>query len=173
MTGNLVPAAPDGTGHTGQAFDLLSRQTLLLVVIIVIIFIFAPLVVVVVLFIIGIISCFVNFVLVLDVIANIVIVINAIAIIVNIFIIYVNIIDQIQRVAFGSFELCQSSEISVKFICSHQRKFLYWYWSFHTKVNGVPVLRLLPFLRVLDVGIRKISLGKKGKIWVLTHRVLE
>ena len=95
------------------------------------------------------------------VIANIVIVINAIAIIVNIFIIYVNIIDQIQRVAFGSFDLCQSSEISVKFICSHQRKFLYWYWSFHTKVNGVPVLRLLPFLRVLDVGIRKISLGKK------------
>ena len=160
--GNLVPAAPDGTGHTGQAFDLLSRQTLLLVVIIVIIFIFAPLVVVVVvLFIIGIISCFVNFVLVLDVIANIVIVINAIAIIVNIFIIYVNIIDQIQRVAFGSFELCQSSEISVKFICSHQRKFLYWYWSFHTKVNGVPVLRLLPFLRVLDVGISKLGLGKK------------
>ena len=161
--GNLVPAAPDGTGHTGQAFDLLSRQTLLLVVIIVNIFIFAPLVVVVVLFwiIIGIISCFVNFVLVLDVIAKIVIVINAIAIIVNIFIIYVNIIDQIQRVAFGSFELCQSSEISVKFICSHKRKFLYWYWSFHTKVNGVPVLRLLPFLRVLDVGIRKLSLEKK------------
>ena len=41
--GNLVPAAqPDGTGHTGQAFDLLSRPTLPLINIIVNIFIIAP-----------------------------------------------------------------------------------------------------------------------------------
>ena len=52
--GNLVPAAqPDGTGHTGQAFDLLSRQTLLFVVIIVNIFIIAPLVVLVIVQVLG------------------------------------------------------------------------------------------------------------------------
>ena len=52
--GNLVPAAqPDGTGHTGQAFDLLSRPTLPLVNIIVNIFIIIPLVVVVIVEVLG------------------------------------------------------------------------------------------------------------------------
>ena len=51
--GNLVPAAPDGTGHTGQAFDLLSRPTLPLVNIIVNIFIIVPLVVIVIVQVLG------------------------------------------------------------------------------------------------------------------------